>query len=109
METLKEGGVHDYEHNVPVRVKFGTLTLERGMFEPNNSAVVSWFKEAMTNFKFQPITLSIILLNEEHQPLVTWHLRHVLPKSWKIGSLDAKQNEVLIETMELSYNAFTMS
>jgi phage tail-like protein len=108
-ETIKEAGVLDHEHIMPVRAKFSPLTLERGVFKPENSGVITWCKDAMMNFMFQPITVTVVLLNEAHQPLITWNLRHVWPKSWKIKDLNAQQGEVLVETLELNYNAFTVS
>lgn len=108
-ETLKEGGVLDHEHVLPVRTKFTPLTLERGVFKSENSAVIKWCKDAFFNFKFNPITVHVVLLNEQHTPLITWNLRHVWPKSWKTKDLNAQQGEVLIETLELNYNAFTVS
>ena len=60
-------------------------------------------------FTFEPITVTVMLLNEAHQPLITWNLRHTWPKSWKIKDLNAQQGEILVETLELNYNAFTVS
>ena len=108
-ETLKEGGILSHEHVLPVRTKFGTLSLERGVFKPENSAVFAWCRKAMFDFEFKPITVHVILLSEEHQPLMTWNLRHVWPKSWKVKDLNANTGEVLIESLELNYNAFTIS
>lgn len=108
-ETIKEAGVLDYEHVLPVRAKFSPLTLERGVFKPENSWVIGWCKKALMEFSFEPITVTVMLLNEEHQPLVTWNLRHVWPRSWKIKDLNAQQGEILVETLELNYNAFTVS
>ena len=103
-EPIKEGGVNTHEHTVPVRAKPSTLTLERGMFQPEKSRLLIWCVEAFANFKFQPVNLQVTLFNEQREPLFTWQLEHVLPKSWKVKDLNAQQGEVLIETLELSYN-----
>lgn len=108
-ETIKEGGVLDHEHVLPVRSKFTPLTLERGIFKPENSKVLDWCKDAFFNFKFTPITVNVTLLNPEHKPMVVWNLRHVWPKSWKVKDLNAQQAEVLVETLELNYNAFKIT
>jgi phage tail-like protein len=107
-ETIKEGGVNTFEHTIPTRVKYSALTLERGILNPNDSLILNWCKAAFFNFDFKPINLQVQLLNEQHEPLIVWKVRHVLPKSWKIKDLNASQNEVLIETLELSYNAFSV-
>jgi len=108
-ETLKEGGILSHEHVLPVRSKFSPLILERGVFKPQDSAIIAWCKNALFDFTFNPTTVTISLLNESHTPLITWNLRHVWPKSWKVKDLNAQQGEVLIETLELNYNAFTVS
>lgn len=108
-ESVKEGGVLDHEHVLPVRSKFSPLILERGVFKSENSAIIKWCKDAFFNFEFQPVTVNVILLNENHNALITWNLRHVWPKSWKIKDLNAQQGEVLVETLELNYNAFKIT
>jgi phage tail-like protein len=108
-ESIKEAGVLDHEHTMPVRAKFSPLTLERGVFKPENSWVIGWCKDAMLHFVFEPITVTVVLLNDQGAPLITWNLRHVWPKSWKIKDLNAQQGEILVETLELNYNAFTVS
>jgi phage tail-like protein len=107
-EPLKEGGVNTYEHTLPTRVKFSTLTLERGLYMPEKSPLIKWCKQALFEFKFQPINMTVMLLNESHKPLLTWNIRHAYPKSWKIKDLNAQQGEVLIETLELQYNEFRL-
>jgi phage tail-like protein len=103
-ETIKEGGVNDFEHVVPTKAKPSTLTLERGMFQPENSPLIKWCKDAFSDFHFTPINMQVTLLSENRKPLFTWQLEHVLPKSWKIKDLNAQQGEVLLETLELTYN-----
>jgi phage tail-like protein len=103
-ETIKEGGVNDYEHVVPTKAKPSALTLERGMFHPEESPLIKWCKEAFSDFHFTPINMQVTLLSENREPLFTWQLEHVLPKSWKIKDLNAQQGEVLLETLELTYN-----
>jgi len=49
-------------------------------------------------------TVTIVLLGEDHKPLMKWTANNVWPRSWKIGELNAERGEVLIETLELSYN-----
>lgn len=104
-ETIKEGGENRFEHVVPVRRRYGPLTLKRGLLTPSESGITKWFKEVFDNQIVVPIpTVHIKLLNEEHQPLMQWTINNVWPRSWKIGELNAERGEVLIETLELNYN-----
>jgi phage tail-like protein len=104
-ESIKEGGENRFEHVVPVRRKYGPLTLKRGLLKPADSGITSWLKRAFDDENVAPLdTVVIKLLNEEHKPLLSWTINNVWPRSWKIGELNAEQGAVLIETLELNYN-----
>ena len=108
-EALKEGGVNGFEHSIPGRRKYTTLTLKRGMLTPDDSALTTWFQKAFQDLKIEPISgVDVELLNEKNEPMMKWQLSHVWPVSWKIGELNAERGEVLIETLELNYNYFKL-
>lgn len=104
-ESIKEGGENRFEHVMPVRRKYGPLTLKRGLLMPSESGLTAWCKKAFDDEKVEPIPeVEIVLLNPEHEPLMYWIINNVWPRSWKIGELNAERGEVLIETLELNYN-----
>lgn len=104
-ESIKEGGENRFEHVLPVRRKYGPLTLKRGLLKPKDSALTEWLKKAFDDEKVEPIkSVNIALLDEEHNTLMHWTINNVWPRSWKIGELNAEQGAVLIETLELNYN-----
>jgi len=105
-DTIKEGGENRFEHQIPVRTKYSPLILKRGVFK--NTGLIDWVKQALENYKFEPISADVILLGEDHKPLITWSLVHVWPKKWDIAEFDAAKNEVLVETLEMNYNFFTV-
>lgn len=119
IETIKEGGENRFEHVIPTRRKFGPLVLKRGLVGPVTSPVANWLKKTfegepfdLTTGKeaFQVINTVIIdLLGEDHQPLMSWTVTNVWPRSWKIAELNAERSEVLIETLELNYNRLICS
>ena len=47
-------------------------------------------------------------MNEKSEPLRVWNVAHAIPKKWVISDLNAGENSVVIETMELSYRYFTV-
>lgn len=109
-ETVKEGGENRFEHVVPVRRKYGPLVLKRGLVKPSDSGITAWLKKAFDDENVTALpTVVIKLLNEQHQPLMTWTINNVWPRSWKIGELNAEQGAVLIETLELNYNRLILS
>jgi phage tail-like protein len=104
-ETIKEGGENRFEHVLPVRRKYGPLTLKRGLLKPKDSDLTKWLKKCFDEEKVNTIDkVNINLLGEDHQPLMHWTINNVWPRSWKIGELNAEKGEVLIETLELNYN-----
>jgi len=105
-ESLKEGGENTFEHTMPVRVKYTDVVLKRGVVSAGQSALTRWLKDGYENFRFQPKDFMVQLLNENHEPLMVWKVVHALPKNWKFSDFNAERGEVLIETLELSYNYF---
>ncbi|MEB2309364.1 MAG: phage tail protein [Candidatus Brocadiaceae bacterium] len=106
MEEYKEGGENRFVHKLPVRTKYADLVLKRGML--TGSEVIKWFLNAFRNREFKPSDIDIILKNEKSEPLRVWNVAHAIPKKWIISDLNAGENSVVIETMELSYRYFTV-
>jgi phage tail-like protein len=104
-EQIKEGGENRFEHVLPVRRKYGPLTLKRGLLKQTDSKLTQWLKQAFDDEVVVPRpTVTISLLDEQHNALMHWTINNVWPRSWKIGELNAEQGAVLIETLELNYN-----
>ncbi|WP_374454968.1 phage tail protein [Nocardioides sp.] len=106
-EEYKEGGENRFTHKLPGRTKYGELVLKRGMLV--GSQVISWFTDAFRDRDFRPSDVAVILMNEEGQPLRTWKVAHAVPKKWTVSDLNASENSVVVETIELSYRYFTVS
>lgn len=103
-EEVTEGGENRFKHKIPVRTKYPNLVLKRGLLV--NSDVVNWCKKAVENFDFEPIDLIVKLLNEKHEPLMSWNIVHAYPIKWSIGDFNAEESKVVIETIELVYNYY---
>lgn len=109
-EALKEGGENHFEHQIPGRSTYTTLTLKRGVLKPEDSPLSQWCQNAFQDQIFKPLKIvNIELLDENHNRLMQWELAHVWPVSWKIGELNAERGEILIETLELNYNYFKVT
>jgi phage tail-like protein len=106
-ETFKEGGENRYEHKLPVRTKYPDLGLKRGMLM--NSEIIDWVIDAIQNRSFDPRELNVSLLNVEHEPLRTWRIERAWPKKWAVGDLNAQENSLVVESLDLSYSRFTIA
>jgi phage tail-like protein len=105
-EEIAEGGENRFKHKLPVKTKYPNLTLKRGMLI--DSAVIDWCRDAIENFAFKPVNLTIKLLDEEHQPLVSWNVVHAYPVKWAVEDFNAEESKLVVENFELTYNYFTL-
>ena len=106
MEEYKEGGENRFTHKLPVRTKYADLVLKRGMV--TDSSVIKWCLDAFRDRVFEPTDVNVILMNEKAEPLRTWKVAHAIPKKWLVSDLNANENSLVIETIELTYRYFTI-
>jgi phage tail-like protein len=105
-EIIKEGGENRFEHELPVRTKFPNLVLKRGLIK--DSSLIKWCLNTFQNLEIRPVDLEVKLLNEKHEPLITWAVKQAWPKKWAVEDLSAMDSKVLIESLELRYQYFTI-
>ena len=106
-ESKKEGGENRFEHARPVRAKFPALVLKRGLIT-ESKLLMDWCNNVFKNFIIEPKDLTVSLLNEEHDPLLTWNVVQAWPKKWSLSDLNAEQNSIAIESFELQYQYYTL-
>jgi phage tail-like protein len=106
VEEYKEGGENRFTHKLPVRTKYADLVLKRGML--TDSQVIEWCLNAFRDREFKPADINVILMNEKSEPLRTWKVAQAIPKKWLVSDLNANENSVVIETLELIYRYFTI-
>jgi len=83
---------------IPGRTKYTNLILKRGLIK--SSELYDWFKQIKQgSIERRDITVNI--LNEEKEPFATWKLRNCWPTKYSGSTLNAKGNEVVIETLEI--------
>lgn len=105
-ESFKEGGENRFEHKLPVRSKYNDVSLKRGLLI--NSEVIKWCTNAFENREFNPVTVNITLLNENHEPLKTWEVIDAWPKKWSVSDFNAQENSIVVETLDLAYKYFNV-
>ena len=91
---------------MPGMQKYGNITLKRGMTKSDNEFFLWWNDFKLNKIERRDLTIS--LLNEEHEPVVTWKVRNAFPVKVDGGSLKATGNEVAIETMELAHEGISV-
>lgn len=103
----REGNSKNYSKtSQPGLEKLSKITCKRGTFEGDYDFYKEWRKNVLfqegnkTGSQYRR-TVTIILLNENHDPMITWKLRNAWPSKVQSTDLKADANEVAIETMEL--------
>jgi phage tail-like protein len=111
-EEIAEGGENRFKHKIPVRTKYPNLVLKRGLLM--DSGVIDWCLDALEDFVFKPIDITVSLLAKDTDgsstnavPLQTWDIVHAYPVKWNVSDFNAEDNKYVIETLELAYNYFT--
>jgi phage tail-like protein len=99
--TLNEGGQNLYTHKMPKKVGYENLTLERGFVI--GSPLNLEFNAAMSLFKFFPSNVMVTLFNEQAIPIAAWMFLKAFPVRWSTADLNASDERILIDTLELAY------
>lgn len=84
---------------LPGRVSYGNVVLKRGITA--DLSLYQWFR-AVSQGDFQPRNAMIVLLDAQRQDVRRWVARDAWPVKYDGPALNAKNNEVAIETLELA-------
>ena len=71
-EEVAEGGENRFVQKYPIRAKYPELVLKRGLLL--SSKVLDWIRACIEDYDIEPKNIDVKLLNEDHQPLLTWHV-----------------------------------
>lgn len=105
-EEVAEGGENRFLQKYPLKTKYPDLVLKRGLLA--GSEVRKWIERCIQDYDIEPKDVDVMLLNEEHEPLLTWHVLKAYPTKWTVSDLNASNNAVVIETLQLTYQYFNL-
>ena len=105
-EEMAEGGENRFTQKYPTRAKYPEPVLKRGLLR--NSAIWDWISQCLVDYRIEPKSVDIKLLNEAHEPLLTWHVVGAYPTRWAVSDLNASSNAVVVESLQLCYQYFTV-
>jgi phage tail-like protein len=117
-ESKKEGGENRFEHALPIRSRYPLLVLKRGLIQ--SKALRKWCLDSINAVStlasanpsqrlITPKDLTISLLGPENEILMTWKVVHAWPKKWSVTDFNAEQSSIVIESIELQYQYFTIN
>ncbi len=92
---------------LPDTVSHDDIVLKRAL-EPTPNAIDNWINDCFSfasrrSFKACK-TILISLLDEDHNPIISWECHNAVPKSWELGPLQADKSELAIETLVIKHS-----
>ena len=97
----REGGDNQLTvRKLPGLAKYPNIVLKRGF--TTDLSLWKWFKSVLDG-QAQRAAVSITLLDDQRQPVAKWIAREAWPCKYEGPDLNAKGNEVAIETLEICH------
>jgi phage tail-like protein len=107
VETYAEGGINDFVHQLPGRVKYSDITLKNGLTYSHDLWL--WFRQGLYDGKVKKMAFSIILGNAEGLKVKQWEVVGAFPKKWKGPTLQSASTETAVQEITLAHHGLTLS
>ena len=91
---------------MPGIVKYGNITLKKGVFT-NDNTFWKWQQEISMN-TIKRRTVLIKLMDEKGTITMQWQLDNAWPTKITSANLNADGNEVIVETIEMAHEQLTI-
>lgn len=91
---------------LPGLKKFSNITFKRGYTE--SKELWNWRKQVMDG-KTKRQSGSVVLLNEAREQALRWNFREAWPRKWEGPTMNAKNNEVAIEALEICVESIELA
>jgi len=103
----REGSSPEYNKiKMPGLHKYGNITLKRGIFTSDNE-YFDWLNSVKLN-TIERRDLIISLLNENHEPVVSYKVKQAWPVKIQAPDLKSDANEVAVESIELAHEGLVI-
>jgi len=106
-EEITEGGENRFKHRLPLPLSYPPLVLKRGVAN-KSSKLIDWIN-SMQAVGIQEIKLHdimVILLDEDHAPLMSWKFEGAYPTKYEVSGLKADSSQIALESIEFTYKRF---
>jgi phage tail-like protein len=90
---------------LPGKAKYTQISLKRGYTDSRE--LWEWRKLVITG-RTERKSGTIQLLDEARQPALKWNFREGWPSKWEGPALNAKNNDVAIETLEIAHEGLEL-
>ena len=94
-----EGGLNDYVHKLPTRIKHTNLTLKKGL--TTEGGMLEWLVKTVVNA--EPAEMTLTLCDYEGKPIRIWSFAGAYPVKWTGPDANAGGNEMMTESLEIAH------
>lgn len=101
----RNGNTDTFATKIPGLHKYPSLVLKRGFSD--NRDLWEWRRTVLEG-RTERHTGVITLLNEARRPALRFNFRDGWPSKWEGPALNAKTNEVAIETLEIAHEGLVL-
>lgn len=118
VETYQEGGLNNRPHRFFKAAKYQNLTFKRGV--TLNTSIADWHAQVVTGTKKVRKSGMVMLMDRggpnltgfalpglDRLPVAAWIFSNGLPERIQGPTLNAKSNEIAIESMEISHEGLS--
>ena len=104
VESHEEGGVNDYVHKLPKRVKYSDLSFKKGLLDLN--ATRDWFLGIAAGKSVVRKSGSIRLIDrsDNKKVLHSWDFFDAYPIKWEVSGINAGTAGVVTENIVLAHH-----
>jgi phage tail-like protein len=102
----REGNQNTTMTKLPGLRKYNNIMLKRG-FTLNGKELWNWRRKVIDG-KTQRLPGTITLLDEARNPALIWKFYEAWPSKWAGPTLNAKNNEIAIEELEIAVEALEL-
>lgn len=100
VDSIREGGVNDFEYKLPRGTKYTDITLKRGLIDWE---LYNWYKDVINGI-INRKSGAIYLLDHEGNQVMDWYFFEAYPVKWDVSSFNATSNTVASETVVLTHH-----
>lgn len=107
--VTSEGGVNDQQRVFLKNVKFGDITLKRGITD--DITFWKWLNELLDTTKKKKTrrNITIIVFNQAGETMQSWTLIGAVPIAWKTPAFQADGNSVAVEELTIAFEGLQVS
>ena len=106
--TVREGGLNNHVHQLPVRTSFNNLVLKTGYTMSNK--LWEWYQKTINGkIEFKNISILLYLDSKPGVAVKRWEIEAAYPIKWNGPQFNSSTNELMVESIEVAFRSFYLT